>query len=466
MVESRESSRSQIREAKSEVEMDSSRTWGYACVLGVVLTWVAQSEMAQYLQTKASYNKPYFIVYINHSFMALMLPIQALWHMISRRSRQQDAEQAFDPLLSVAPTDDVVYNTDNPQSPRVECRFGDVLLSLLARLGVRKADVDSRVMPISIDEEAFVDHGGERVIATNIDPNHVEKNGKCNGASTGNTMTLAASEAVQARQRGALLPWTLVVRAAWLCVIYTLGDWFWYIGLPHISVASGTCIFNSSCVFVYLFSVVFLGEKVAADRIAAVTLALVGVVILAIAPSSNNAANTDSSGSSSTAKLVGSTFVLVAAILYALYEVLCERFVFRGSESTALANTLSGIVGILNVVLLWPLIPVLSVMPSRSWGEWVSEPFQAPDAEDTRFIMINALLALMFNIFFMLAIALTSPLITSVGCMLTIPVSAACDWLLYGDDFSSLAWAGSALVVLGFALLTRADLRARASHDV
>ena len=166
-----------------------------------------------------------------------------------------------------------------------------------------------------------------------------------------------------------------------------------------------------------------------------------------------------------TAKLVGSTFVLVAAILYALYEVLCERFVFRGSESTALANTLSGIIGILNILLLWPPIPVLSAVPSQSWGAWVSEPFQAPDAEDTRFIMINALLALMFNIFFMLAIALTSPLITSVGCMLTIPVSAVCDWLLYGDDFPPLAWAGSAFVVSGFTLLTRADLRARSTHD-
>ena len=95
----------------------------------------------------------------------------------------------------------------------------------------------------------------------------------------------------------------------------------------------------------------------------------------------------------------------------------------------------------------------------------MSEPFQAPDAEAARFVVINALLALMFNIFFMLAIALTSPLITSVGCMLTIPVSAVCDWLLYGDDFPPLAWAGSALVVSGFALLTRADLRARAAQD-
>ena len=448
--------------------MASSRSWGYACVLGVVLTWVAQSEVAQYVQTAASYNKPYFIVYINHSCMALMLPIQALWHTISTSRRRR--EEAFDPLLYVAPSNDATPETGCPKPARSQCRFlfDGVLLSVLARLGVRRADVaycSTHVASTPMDEGASVGHGNGEV-ATGDDDKGCEKgSGESSGARADSPVALAAAAAVQTSKRGALLPWTLVVRAAWLSVIYTLGDWFWYIGLPHISVASGTCIFNSSCVFVYLFSVAFLGEKVAADRIAAVTLALIGVVVLALAPSSNNAASQESSHDSSGAKLVGSAFVLAAAILYALYEVLCERFVFRGSESTALANTLSGIVGILNILLLWPPIPVLSAVPNRSWGEWVSEPFQAPDAEAARFVVINALLALMFNIFFMLAIALTSPLITSVGCMLTIPVSAVCDWLLYGDDFPPLAWAGSALVVSGFALLTRADLRARAAQD-
>ena len=36
--------------------------------------------------------------------------------------------------------------------------------------------------------------------------------------------------------------------SAHLGVVYSLGDWLWYIGLPHTSVSLGTCIFNSACI--------------------------------------------------------------------------------------------------------------------------------------------------------------------------------------------------------------------------
>ena len=69
------------------------------------------------------------------------------------------------------------------------------------------------------------------------------------------------------------------------------------------------------------------------------------------------------------------------------------------------------------------------------------------------------LLALLFNLFFMLSISLTSPLVARVACMVSIPLSGLCDSLLWGDSFPPLAYAGSALVVGGFALLTWADLQ-------
>eukprot|EP00937_MAST-01D_sp_MAST-1D-sp2_P004997 g4997.t1 len=506
---------------------------------GVIASWVAQSEVAQYVQTAACYNKPYFIVWVNHSFMALMLPLQALWvatrrwwqwrHNSARlesHGRSHD-EVGFDrnPLLVEA---EVLHGGDDDDlaaGPFVEAearlrpgsgagpkpdRGGQGWRwQLLDWLGLAEGEQGGRCVVSSAETQAEASQLAE---ARDAQPWTVPSRACAGGAvrtdgSNGGTASMdrtftfgptppldraapggrdgggggggggGGESGAAAAAPPPLTLRALLLRAAALSLIYTLGDWTWYIGLPHTSVAAGTCIFNSSCVFVYGFSVLFLGEKVSAERVAAVALAIGGVLMLALAPSSNGAAADDDAGGSACgadddvagpatssaagggAALAGNLFVLLAAALYGLYEVLCEKFVFRGSSSPALANTLSGAIGVVNVLALWPLIPLLGTLPSGTVGDWVREPFAAPGGEALTFMMVNAVLALAFNVFFMLAIALTSPLMTSVGCMLTIPVSAVCDALLYGDSFPPLAIGGSVLVILGFALLTRADLR-------
>ena len=107
----------------------------------------------------------------------------------------------------------------------------------------------------------------------------------------------------------------------------------------------------------------------------------------------------------------------------------------------------------------WPVILLLSALPPGGGWEWVREPFELPSTEALAFILINLALALAFNFAFLISITYTSPLITSVGCMLTIPLSAACDASLFGDTFPPSAVVGSAFVVGGFGLLTWADYR-------
>ena len=57
-----------------------SKVFGFICLVGLIITWVGQSEVAQYVQTGQSYNKPMTIVWFNHSFSALLVPIQSLWY--------------------------------------------------------------------------------------------------------------------------------------------------------------------------------------------------------------------------------------------------------------------------------------------------------------------------------------------------------------------------------------------------
>ena len=51
------------------------RDRGYAALVVVIVSWVGQSELAQYIQVRLGYNKPFMVTWINHGAMALLLPI-------------------------------------------------------------------------------------------------------------------------------------------------------------------------------------------------------------------------------------------------------------------------------------------------------------------------------------------------------------------------------------------------------
>lgn len=68
-------------------------------------------------------------------------------------------------------------------------------------------------------------------------------------------------------------------------------------------------------------------------------------------------------------------------------------------------------------------------------------------------LVVSGLLTVVFCAFLPLAICWTSPLETSVGCMLTIPLSGIMDTVLHHTLFSWECIVGSVLVMGGFAIL-------------
>lgn len=44
-----------------------SRALGYAALLGLIVVWVAQAQVAQGIQTTQDYDKPFFLVWRPHS---------------------------------------------------------------------------------------------------------------------------------------------------------------------------------------------------------------------------------------------------------------------------------------------------------------------------------------------------------------------------------------------------------------
>ena len=121
----------------------------------------------------------------------------------------------------------------------------------------------------------------------------------------------------------------LLITACGLAIIYFLADLVWYCALPHLSVATGTAIFNSSCAFTFAFGAWLLRERVSALKIAGVVIALVGVVVIALFPGANMAGGGDAR-SSLASRLIAAALVLSAALLYGYYEVLFKVVVESG----------------------------------------------------------------------------------------------------------------------------------------
>ena len=141
---------------------------------------------------------------------------------------------------------------------------------------------------------------------------------------------------------------------------------------------------------------------------------------------------------------------------YALYEVLYKRGLGDGgSDDARLINVATGLVGVCSIVIAAPGFPVLD-----SLGV---EPFELPPCVTvTLWLALNASLALVYNASFMMSVARLSPLITSVGFMLTIPMASVVDVLWH---HAPLTWAdlgGGVLIVAGFGLLFSTDARTKA----
>ena len=500
---------------------------GYASVLALITAWVAQSEISQALQT-GGFNQPIALVWLNHSILVLLLPLTLMvWH--------------------------------SDRAAVLLCRCCSM----------------------------------ERPRAVPFRP--------------------SLCEAVWRSHR--LSRTRLLVSACGLAIIYFLGDLVWYCALPHLSVATGTAMFNSSCAFTFAFGAWLLRERVSALKLIGVCVALIGVVVIALFPGANMAGGGGDSSASLASHLVAAALVLSAALLYGYYEVLfkvvvesglhlprslcemvcgcgfaraesrallrgvvdggrsarssdeldlssrsltvedallprgilqvsslctvtfyandCSQFdslpltsltlprgilqtpprgdaVKRAAANVALhdadieglmppaeivvagmgadvvvTNVMTGMIGLASLVLL--LVPILLLMlvprgalgpqhgnrsssaapqngaadAARSVLSWISpEQLVWPTSRAVWLaLLLNASLSLVFNIALFLALTLTtSPLIVSVGCMLTIPITAVVDYVAHGDSVTLGSALGSCAVIAGFVCLTASDV--------
>ncbi|KAG6621355.1 Drug/Metabolite transporter (DMT) Superfamily [Phytophthora cinnamomi] len=209
--------------------------------------------------------------------------------------------------------------------------------------------------------------------------------------------------------------------AVMLNSVYLIADYIWFTALGMISVAAGTSIGNTAPFFVYLFSMCFLHERASWKKLCGVLVSFVGVALVALYQdgAEESAKNTS---------VLACILVLIQTMIVAGYGV---AYCVLVGEDTVDASTLL-------TLTVQALVEPLG-LPDTEWGLFL--------------LVVSGTLAGVFTLMQSLALCWTTPLITSVGTMMTIPLSLIWDVTINHRVFSWECLFGAMLVMTGFCIL-------------
>ncbi|KAJ1749666.1 hypothetical protein LPJ79_003524 [Coemansia sp. RSA 1821] len=392
--------------------------------LGVcILSFVGQTTATR--QVQETYQHPYLILWVSHSFWVIMLPLHTIYEKLKRRSRSL-AELRAEVLLASASLIVQRSQTSREYQP------------------VQPADPDDAPRRAS-GVEAIGD--GARVRTTFKDDESDEE---------AETETEAEAEAETdngARRLAERHPWLVLWRvtalAALLVGLLNASAYLWYVAVGLSSMSKVTAIYNTSCFFAYLFSVLLLGDRVQVAKCAAVAVSIIGVVFMALVNSrSDDGANMTAEARNT--ELLGDALSLVCACGIGLYQVLYKKYaVPRDFHSLYTVNFITAMLGLCTLVLCWVPVPLFHFTGI--------ERFAWPTREQALMILANALAGVAYNGGFMIALTLTSPLFAAIGVMLTIPAMAVIDMLIQGSVLPWNVFVGGGAILAGFCVLTLAE---------
>ncbi|KAK5162226.1 hypothetical protein LTS14_000572 [Recurvomyces mirabilis] len=397
---------------KSKRWMKWRRAVGLLLLAITVFLWTASNFLASDIFADDTYSKPYLVTYINTSFFIIpLLPIlvrrlykhpedlRDWWTALWQSSRGKYAMLAGGEVST--------NNSSYTDSPRSSHRNQSVDLSeenLLSEGVVDSQELDSK-----------------RVVAT---------------------------EPSRSRSTKLTLPQTARLSLEF-CILWFVANYFVAACLSYTTVASSTILTSTSSIFTLLFGVLFRVERFSLRKLIAVITALGGVVLISSVDFSGQNSDDEHRGDfpekSFHEMMVGDILALVSAVLYGLYAVFMKKRI--EDETKVNMPIFFGLVGLFNVLLLWPGMIILHYTGI--------EPFQLPPSWSVSAIVVsNSLASLVSDLAWAYAVLLTSPIVVTVGLSMTIPLSLVGQILLNGQTSSPLYWVGAVAVILSFVFVS------------
>ncbi|KAK0257358.1 hypothetical protein B0A54_07243 [Friedmanniomyces endolithicus] len=379
-----------------------------------VFLWTASNFLASTIFADDTYSKPYFVTYINACFFIIpLIPIllrqayqdpQALPQYWS--SWRQQLRGHYAPLAGHESADGSTITN----SPRSRWR---------------------RRQSMSASEELLLGDAG--TVTHDSDPKE------------------AAIPAGQTSSTKLSLPETARLSLEF-CFLWFLANYFIAACLEYTTVASSTILTSTSSVFTLLFGALFGVERFTLRKLLAVSASLTGIVLISSVDLSGNNTDDEHRGDFPEKTLrevaVGDALALLSALLYGIYAVFLKRRI--ADESRVNMPLFFGLVGLFNVVFLWPGFVILHFTGA--------EPFEIPPSKwVTGIILCNSTASMISDLAWAYAVLLTSPIVVTVGLSMTIPLSLIGQQLLNSQTASPLYWVGAAVVVLSFIFVSQEE---------
>lgn len=251
----------------------------------------------------------------------------------------------------------------------------------------------------------------------------------------------------------------MVKTTAFVTTALTIAGGSWYVAVNLTTASDLTAIYNCSAFFAYAFSIPLLNDKLRFDKIFAVGVAIVGVLVVAYGDRPDKKVSkggTTKDDQEASSRLLGNIVIGVGSILYGLYEVLYKRFACppegtSAGRGTIFANAFGSMIGCFTLLVLWIPIPILHIL---GW-----ETFRFPTGEAGWMLLVSICANATFSGSFLVLISLTSPVLSSVAALLTIFLVALVDWFRTGQPLSWAAIIGGIFIMVAFFLLSWSTYR-------
>jgi solute carrier family 35 protein F5 len=280
----------------------------------------------------------------------------------------------------------------------------------------------------------------------------------------------ASSRKVASLNTQAIVPLSLTDTARLsleFCILWFLANYFVAACLKHTTVASSTILTSTSSIFTLLLGCAVGVEIFTLRKLLGVLASLLGVVLISSVDLFGD--NDDGRGlfphKSARQVALGDAMALISAILYGIYAVLMKKRI--GDERRISMPVFFGLVGLFNVILLWPGFLILHFTGV--------ETFELPPSSrvtaiilvscfsflvvvcffcllniSKNFTQINSCSSLLSDIAWAYAVLLTSPIVVTVGLSTTIPLSLIGQLIINNQTSPAIYWLGACVVVLSF----------------
>lgn len=259
---------------------------------------------------------------------------------------------------------------------------------------------------------------------------------------------------------------------AWLslefCMLWFFANYFASACLQYTSVGSVTILTSTSSVWTLVFCAWMKVDPFSVRKLIGVMASLAGIVLISSVDLSgkDNDENRGNFPHKTQAQIaIGDSMALISAVIYGLYVTVMKVRV--GDEDRVSMPLFFGLVGIFNVLLLWPIFFILHFTgietvshPCREffffefffWLHRLTLPqFEMPPTGKIwAIILLNSVSSFISDMSWAYAMLLTTPLIVTVGLSLTIPLSLIGEMIQYQQFSSFLYWVGACVVLMSF----------------